>query len=263
MRIVVFVKYVPDAAGDRTFTNENVVDRATDGILSELDEYPLEEALTIAKDAGGDSEVIAVTVGPADAKDAVRKALQMGANRGVHVLDDALAGTDAFGTSRVLAAVVENINAESPVDLVLTGLASTDGAMSIVPVAVAERLGWPAATVASAVEVSGTTVKIRRDGDVASQFVEVTLPALVSVTDQINDPRYPSFKGIMGAKRKKIAELGLDDLGISPDEVGAAGATTVIDEIAARPPRSAGEIITDEGDGGAKLVEFLAGQKLV
>ncbi|WP_309132771.1 electron transfer flavoprotein subunit beta/FixA family protein [Brevibacterium sp.] len=263
MRIAVFVKYVPDAAGDRSFNEDNTVDRSVDGLLSELDEYAVEEALSIAEDAD-DAEVIAVTVGPDDAVDAVRKALQMGADSGVHVVDDSLAASDALGTSKVLAATVKKIEEEEgPVDLVVTGMASTDGSMSVVPVQVAELLGRPAATFASSVTVDSDTVRIRRDGDVASQTIEVTLPALVSVTDQINEPRYPSFKGIMAAKKKPLEEYELSDLGLSADVAGTAGATTEVIEVTARPPRSAGEIITDDGDGGTKLVEYLAGQKLV
>lgn len=263
MRIVTFVKYVPDAAGDRTFDEDTkTVDRETDGILSELDEYAVEEALAI-KEKVGDAEIIAVTVGPEDAEDAVRKALQMGADSGVHVYDDDLEGTCAVGTAKVLASAVKAVEEDGPVDLVLTGLASTDGGMSVVPVMVAELLGRPAATQASEVTVEGTTVRIRRDGDTASQFIEVSLPAVVSVTDQINEPRYPSFKGIMAAKKKPVEDYDLEDLEIDPSEVGFDGATTEVVAVAERPARTAGEIITDEGDGGTKLVEWLASKKLV
>ncbi|MCQ9368032.1 electron transfer flavoprotein subunit beta/FixA family protein [Brevibacterium sp. 50QC2O2] len=263
MRIVTFVKYVPDAAGDRTFESDNTVDRSVDGLLSELDEYAVEEALKIT---GGDksAEVIALTVGGDDAKDAVKKALQMGATKGVHVNDDALDASDAIGTARVLAAALKQVaEDEGPIDLVLTGFASTDAGMSVVPTLVAELSGLPALTQVSQVTVSGTTVNARRDGDTSSQFLEAALPALVSVTDQTNEPRYPSFKGILGAKRKKIAEYDLSDLGVAASEVGRAGATTQVVEVAERPARTAGEIITDEGDGGTKLVEWLAAKKLV
>ncbi|GAA4283491.1 electron transfer flavoprotein subunit beta/FixA family protein [Brevibacterium daeguense] len=263
MRIVTFVKYVPDAAGDRSFESDNTVDRSVDGLLSELDEYAVEAALQIADDAD-DAEVIALTVGPDDAVDAVRKSLQMGADMGVHVLDDALEATDALGTSKTLAAAVRKVEEEEgPVDLIITGLSSTDGQMSVVPVQVAELLGRPAATQASALEVTGSTAKIRRDGDTASEHIEVALPALVSVTDQINDPRYPSFKGIMAAKKKPLEEYDLEELGLDASEVGTAGAATEVVEVVAAPPRTAGEVVTDEGDGGTKLVEWLASKKLV
>ncbi|WP_349829173.1 electron transfer flavoprotein subunit beta/FixA family protein [Brevibacterium litoralis] len=263
MRIVTFVKYVPDAAGDRAFESDNTVDREADGLLSELDEYPVEEALKLA-DEDDDVEVIALTVGPDDAVDAVRKALQMGADSGVHICDDALEGSDVLSTAKVLAAGVKKVEEEEgPVDLVLTGFASTDGQMSVVPMMVAEILGLPAATQANTLEVADGKAKIRRDGDTASQFIEVSLPALVSVTDQINEPRYPSFKGIMAAKKKPLEEYELDEIGVSEDEVGSAGASTEVTGIEERPPRTAGEIITDEGDGGTKLVEWLASKKLV
>ncbi len=263
MRIVAFVKYVPDAAGDRSFEDDNTVDREVDGLLSELDEYAIEEALQISDKVGG-AEVIALTVGPEDAEDAVRKALQMGANKGVHVYDEDIEGSDALSTSKVLAAAVRKvIEDEGDVDLILTGLASTDGLMSVVPVQVAELLGLPAATQASEVEVNGDTVRVRRDGDAASQYIEVTLPALVSVTDQANEPRYPSFKGIMAAKKKPLEDYDLEDIDLDEAEVGPDGASTEVVEIAARPPREAGEIVTDEGEGGDQLVAWLASKKLV
>ncbi|GAA1188916.1 electron transfer flavoprotein subunit beta/FixA family protein [Brevibacterium paucivorans] len=264
MRIVTFVKYVPDAAGDRTFDDDNTVDRESDGILSELDEYAVEEALKI-KETVGDAEVIALTVGPEDAEDAVRKALQMGADAGVHVDDEDLEGTCAVGTAKVLAAAIKAYEEEEEeqVDLILTGLASTDGGMSVMPAMVAELLGRPAATQASEVTVEGSTVRVRRDGDTSSQFIEVNLPAVVSVTDQINEPRYPSFKGIMAAKKKPIDYYDLEDLELDEAEVGFDGATTQVVNVAERPPRTAGEIVTDEGEGGNQLVEWLASKKLV
>ena len=259
MKIVVCVKYVPDAQGDRRFADDGTVDRAgTDGILSELDEYAVEEALKIAE-ADGDSTVTALTVGPDNATDALRKALQMGATDAVHVTDDALHGTDAVGTSLVLAKALAKLGP----DLVLTGMASTDGGMSVVPAMVAERLGLPQVTFAGSLTVQGGTVRIERDGDTSTEVVESTLPALVSVTDQINDPRYPSFKGIMAAKKKPVETWSLADLGVPAEEVGLSAAWTAVDGVTARPPRQAGQVVTDAGDGGVRLVEFLAGAKLV
>jgi electron transfer flavoprotein beta subunit len=263
MRIVVCVKHVPDAQGDRRFAADGTVDRAgVDGLLSELDEYAVEEALTLAAERDG-STVTVVTVGPAAASDAVRKALQMGVDAGVHVVDDALHGSDAFATSLVLARAIGTLE----YDLVLTGMASTDAGMSVVPAMLAERLGLPQVTFAGSLTIDGdgpgATVRIERDGDVWSEVVQSTLPALVSVTDQINEPRYPSFKGIMAAKKKPVTTLSLADLGIPPDEVGAAAAWTSVAEVVQRPARQAGTVVTDEGDGGARLVEFLAGAKLV
>jgi electron transfer flavoprotein beta subunit len=260
MKIVVCVKYVPDAQGDRRFTEaDHTVDRAgTDGILSELDEYAVEEALKLAE-AHPDTTVTVLTVGPDGATDALRKALQMGADGAVHVLDDALHGTDALGTSTVLAAALRKLEC----DLVLTGMASTDGGMSVVPAMIAERLGLPQVTFAGSLTVEGETVRIERDSDTSTEVVEAALPAVVSVTDQINDPRYPSFKGIMAAKKKPVQTWTLADLGVDPSDVGLAAAWTGVDVVTARPPRQKGQVVTDDGEGGRKLVEFLAGAKLV
>jgi electron transfer flavoprotein beta subunit len=259
MKIVVCVKYVPDAQADPRFAADLTTDRAgVDGLLSELDEYAVEEALKISE-AAGDTTVTVLTVGPSQAADAVRKALQMGAHAGVHVLDDAIHGSDAPATSLVLAKALGKLE----YDLILTGMASTDGSMGVVPAMVAERLGVPQVTFAGSLEVSGGSVRIERDSDTSTEVIEASLPALVSVTDQINEPRYPSFKGIMAAKKKPVDTWGLADLGVSADEVGSSAAWTAVEEASARPPRQAGQVVTDEGDGGSKLVEFLVGAKLV
>lgn len=260
MKIVVLVKHVPDATADRTFSeSDNTTDRANvDGILSELDEYAVEEALTIAE--SGDDEVVVLTMGPERAADAVRKGLQMGASAGVHVVDDALHGSDALATSLVLAKAIEKVG---DVDLVLTGMASTDGSMSVVPAMLAERLGLPHVGFVGELTVKGRMVTGRRDGEAASETVEASLPAIVSVTDQINEPRYPSFKGIMAAKKKPFDTWSLTDLGVEASDVGLSAAWSVVEDVTRRPPRSSGEVVTDEGDGGVKLAEFLAAQKFV
>jgi electron transfer flavoprotein beta subunit len=260
MDIVVLVKHVPDATADRTFTDaDHTTDRAgVDGLLSELDEYAVEEALDLADTHGG--EVTALTMGPEQALDAVRKALQMGASAGVHVVDDALHGSDALATSLVLAKALEKIGSY---DLVLTGMASTDGGMSVVPAMLAERLGLPHLGFAAEVSVEGSTVRIRRDGDTAAETVEGSLPAVVAVTDQINEPRYPSFKGIMAAKKKPVQTWTLADLGVEPAQVGLSAAWTAVESVTPRPPRSAGEVVADEGDGGTRLAEFLTARKFV
>ena len=260
MNIVVCVKYVPDAQSDRSFEPDNTTDReAVDGLLSELDEYAVEAALSL-NEAGDGGEVTVLTMGPDDAADAIKKSLQMGADKGVHILDDAIAGSDAPATSLVLAEAIKKIG---PVDLVLTGIASTDGTMSVVPAMLAERLGLPQVTFASELSVEGGTARIRRDGDTASETIEASLPAVVSVTDQINEPRYPSFKGIMAAKKKPVDTWSLADLGVDAGQVGLTAASTRVLEIQARPPRSVGEIVTDEGEGGKALAEFLASRKFV
>ncbi len=264
MRIVVCVKHVPDATGNRSFDPaDNTVDRGgVDGLLSELDEYPIEEALKLA---GDDGEVVVLTVGPDLALDAARKALQMGAHAAVHVVDDAIHGSDAPATSLVLARAVERIAADGgPVDVVFCGMSSTDGAMGVVPAMLAERLGLPAVTYASHLTSADGTVTVRRDGDLATETVEASLPVLVSVTDHINEPRYPSFKGIMAAKKKPVQTWSLADLGLGPDQVGLSAAWTQVLGFEARPPRAKGTVVRDEdGNGGRELAGFLAGQKFV
>lgn len=253
LRIVVCVKYVPDATGDRHFADDLTVDRDdVDGLLSELDEYAVEQALQIAEEAD-DAEITVLTVGPEDAKDALRKALSMGADKAIHVEDDDLHGTDVMGTSLVLAKAIE----KAGYDLVITGMASTDGTMAVLPAILAERLGVPQVTLLSEVKVEDGTVTGRRDGDSASEQLEASLPALVSVTDQSGEARYPSFKGIMAAKKKPVESWDLEELEIEADEVGLEGSWTAVDSAAQRPARTAGTIVKDEGEGGKQLAAFL------
>ncbi|MFD5128881.1 electron transfer flavoprotein subunit beta/FixA family protein [Streptomyces olindensis] len=260
LKVLVSVKYVPDATGDRHFADDLTVDREeVDGLLSELDEYAVEQALQIAENSDDDVEVTVLTVGPEDAKDALRKALSMGADRAVHVEDDDLHGTDAMGTSLVLAKAIEKVG----YDLVVCGMASTDGTMGVLPAMLAERLGVPQVTLVSTVSVEDGTVRGRRDGDAATEILEATLPAVVSVTDQSGEARYPSFKGIMAAKKKPVDSLDLDDLALEGGELGLAGAYTVVESATQRPARTAGTIVTDEGVGGKQLAEFLASQKFI
>ncbi|MFQ4147142.1 electron transfer flavoprotein subunit beta/FixA family protein [Arthrobacter sp. LAPM80] len=263
LNIVVLVKYVPDAQFDRHLTGDaHTLDR-NESILSELDEYALEAALALTDARGGakaGNTVTALTLGPASAAAAVKKSLQIGATQGLHVTDDALAGSDASATSLALAAAIKTLG---PVDLVITGMASTDGETSIVPAQLAARLGLAQVTFASALEVDGNTVMARRDGDDFSEEIQATLPALVSVTDQANDPRYPNFKGIIAAKKKKVTTVSLADLGLAPSDVGHAGSLTQVTAAAERPARTAGTIITDSGDAGIQLVDFLAAAKLI
>jgi len=250
---------VPDATGERGFADDLTVDReGVDGLLSELDEYAVEQALRIADGVDG-AEVTVVTVGPEDARDALRKALSMGADKAVHVEDDDLHGSDVMGTSLVLARAVE----KAGFDLVVAGMASTDGGGGVVPALLAERLGVAQVTLLSEVSVEGGVVRGRRDGDVASELLEASLPAVVSVTDQSGEARYPSFKGIMAAKKKPVESWDLEDLGVEAGEVGLEGAWTRVVSVAERPARTAGTVVTDEGEGGKRLAEFLAGQKFI
>jgi len=259
VRIVVCVKHVPDATADRGFDSDGGTDRASvDSVLSELDEYAVEQALRIAE-TDTTAEITFLTVGPAGAREALRKSLAMGGSRAVHVEDDRLRGTDAVGTSLVLAAAVEHIG----FDLVLCGMAATDGMMGVVPAMLAERLGVPAVTHLSDMRVAAGTVSGVRDGDHASERLQAALPAVVSVTDRSGEPRYPSFKGIVAAKKKPVAALGLDDLGLASDQVGRDAAGSTVLSATRRPARTQGEIITDSGAGGVQLAEFLAARKLI
>ncbi|RYP86497.1 electron transfer flavoprotein beta subunit/FixA family protein [Nocardioides guangzhouensis] len=263
MNIVVCVKHVPDATADRRFESDNTVDRVgVDGLLSELDEYAVEQALQVKeKREGEEVEVTALTIGPEQAADAVRKALQMGADKGVHVLDDAIAGSDAVATSLVLAEALKKIGTP---DLIVCGMASTDGGMSVVPAMLAERLGLPQVTLASVVETQGDQIRVKRDGDTATEVIGATMPVVLSVTDQTGEARYPSFKGIMAAKKKPLETWSLADLGVEAEKVGLSVAWTQVEETTARPPRTAGEVVTDEdGSGAAALAEFLAAKKFI
>lgn len=275
LNIVVLVKHVPDAQFDRHLSGPGHTLDRSESILSELDEYALEAALQLAEARGGQAAgnmVTALTMGPDAAVNAVKKALQIGAYQGAHVNDPALAGSDAAATSAVLAAAVQRLGGPEGTpglpDLVITGMASTDGETSLVPAQLAERLQLAQITFASELEVvqdddGAAVVRARRDGDSYSETLEAPLPALVSVTDQANDPRYPNFKGIMAAKKKTVTVLTLQDLGIEPARVGLDGAWTTVAASAPRPPRSAGTIITDDGTAGVALVDYLAAQKLI
>jgi electron transfer flavoprotein beta subunit len=266
MNIVVCVKYVPDATADRKFEDDFTVDRVgVDGLLSELDEYAVEQALQFREKREGEQiTVTALTVGPEKAVDAVRKSLQMGADSGVHVVDDAIAGSDYLGTSLVLAKAIEKIKADTGADLVICGMASTDAAGSVVPAMLAERLGMPQVTLASVVESQGDQVRIKRDNEGSTEVIGARLPIVLSVTDQSGEARYPSFKGIMAAKKKPLETWSLADLGVDAGQGGLSVAWTQVEDTTQRPPRTAGEIVTDEdGSGAGALVEFLASKKFI
>ncbi|MEO8329289.1 MAG: electron transfer flavoprotein subunit beta/FixA family protein [Candidatus Nanopelagicales bacterium] len=263
MNIVVCVKQVPDSWAEKKLNpSDNTLDReATDAVVNELDEFAIEEALQLQEKLGGaeSCKVTVLTMGPEKAIESVRKGLQMGADEGVHVSDDALHGTDAIGTSLVLAKAIERIGPE----LVIMGSESTDARMSVVPAMVAERLGRPQLTFANKVEIDADSIVIHRQTDYGYDRVEAKLPALVSVVEKINEPRYPSFKGIMAAKKKPVETLSLADLEVKAEDVGLGGSWSGVQTFAARPPRQAGTIVTDDGGGGVKLAEYLAGQKFI
>ncbi|MFC0531467.1 electron transfer flavoprotein subunit beta/FixA family protein [Phytohabitans kaempferiae] len=259
MKIVVLVKQVPDSGAERTLRgDDNTVDRGSaDNVINEMDEYAIEEALRIRERAGG--EVVVLTVGPERAGESIRKALSMGPDSAVHVTDEAVRGSCAVGTSKVLAAAISQINP----DLIVCGAESTDARGQLIPHMIAERLGIAALTGARKLTVDGPALTIERQTEDGYEVVSAAMPAVVSVWDTINEPRYPSFKGIMAAKKKPVATRSLADLGVPAAEVGFDGATSVVVEHGKRPPRQAGNKITDSGDGGVKLVEFLASEKLV
>jgi electron transfer flavoprotein beta subunit len=264
VNIVVCVKHVPDAASDRRFEPDNTVDRVNvDGLLSELDEYAIEQALQI-KEKRQEGEVAALTIGPPAAETAVRKALQMGADKAFLVCDDAIAGSDAVATSLVLAEAIKKAGGGAVPDLVICGLASTDAGMGIIPAMLAERLGVPQVTLASRVETEGSHVRIRRDGDTATQVISGTMPLVLSVTDQTGEARYPSFKNIMAAKKKPLETWSLADLNLDAGQVGLSASWTAVEQTVARPARTSGEIVNDEdGSGAPALAGFLASKKFI
>jgi electron transfer flavoprotein beta subunit len=261
MFIVVCVKQVPDTWSEKKLdASDSTLDRAaTDPVMNEMDEYAVEEALKLQEAHGG--EVTILCMGPDAATETVRKALSMGADKAVHVIDDALHGSDAIATSLALAKAIEKAG---PIDLVLLGSESSDARMSVVPAMLAERLGLPQLTFAKEVTADGAgSVSIKRLTDDGYQVVESSTPAVVSVVEKINEPRYPSFKGIMAAKKKPVETFTLADLGVDAGQVGLSGAWSQVTSFEAAPPRSAGTIVKDEGDGADKLVEFLASKKFV
>ncbi len=258
------MKFVPDIQSDRQLGPDGrIVRDGGDGTLNELDENAVEAALTLAEEHDG--QVVVLTVGPDDAVDAVRKGLQMGADEAVHVLDDDIAGSDAVGTATVLAAAVRHLSADAPVDVVLTGMAGLDGLTSLLPTALAELLDVAALPLASSlvVDPDARTATVTRRLDHATETLTADLPVLVSVTDGINEPRYPNFKGIMAARKKPVTTLTLADLGVDPAGVGTVGARTEVLESAPRPPREDRVLVTDTGDAGTRLAAWLVERKLV
>jgi electron transfer flavoprotein beta subunit len=259
LRIVALVKHTPDLASDRRYAEDLTVDRAAlDNHLSELDEYTAEQAITLAQ-AAPEAEITYLTVGPAGAEATLRKALSMGGDRGIHVLDPALHGSDAWSTARVLAASIAKLE----YDLVICGMSSTDAAMGVVPAMIAEALELPQLTYANELTFDGTAVQALRDTDTGSQTLVSALPVLVSVTDRTGEARYPSFKGIIAAKKKPVETWSLADLGLEPNSVGLAGARTLVLTAGRRPGRQAGEQVTDDGTGALTLADFLAQGKFI
>ena len=259
MNIVVLVKQVPDTWAERRLdAGDKTLDRASvDVVMNEIDEYAVEEALRL-KEAGG-GEVTILTMGPERAIETIRKALSMGADKAVHLVDDALKGSDALQTSYAIAKVLDTLE----YDLLLCGSEATDSRMSVMAALLSERTGKPQLSGARKVTADGATITIERQTDNGYDSVEASLPAIVSVVEKINEPRYPSFKGIMAAKSKPLTTLTIADAGIDPGQVGLAAASSQVVDFSNKPPRQAGQIVKDEGDGGTKVADYLASQKLV
>jgi electron transfer flavoprotein beta subunit len=258
MRIVVTVKFVPDLQSTRSFTDGTVTRTADDGTMNELDENAVEAALLLRESLPeGECEVFALTVGGPDAVAAVRKALQLGVDHAVHVADDSIAGSDVFGTAKVLAAAIEKIGEDVPVDLVLTGMAALDGLTSMLPTALADELDIAQLTLASSLEIADGVATIVRHFPDAHETVTAPLPALVSVTDEANKPRYPNFKLIMAARAKPVATWSLSDIGVDSVSVGAMASRTTVIDASPRPLRENRVVVTDKGDGGTQLATFL------
>jgi electron transfer flavoprotein beta subunit len=259
VNVVVCIKQVPDSwAEKQLLPGDLTLDRASvDAVLNDLDEYAVEAALQLVEQHGG--EVTVLTMGPERAGEAIRKALSMGADAGVHVVDDALHGSDALATSEVLAKALGTLDW----DVVLLGCESTDARMSVVPAMLAERLAAPQLTYAAAITVNGTTVTAERQTETGIEVLQAQTPVVVSVVEKANEPRYPSFKNIMAAKKKPVTTLTLADLGVEPGTVGLEAAWSRVSDATRRPPKAAGVVVTDQGDGGRQLVEFLAAQQLV
>ncbi|KOX12689.1 electron transfer flavoprotein subunit beta [Saccharothrix sp. NRRL B-16348] len=260
MNIVVLVKQVPDTWSERKLADaDHTLDReSADAVLDEINERAVEEALLLQEAHGG--EVTVVAMGPDRATDAIRKALSMGADKAVHVSDEALHGSDALTTAKVLAKAIGTIEG---FDLVIAGNEATDGRAGAVPAMLAELLGVPQVTQVRKLTVEGGTVKAERETDEGVAHLEASLPAVVSVNEKINEPRYPSFKGIMAAKKKPVSTLTVADLGLDAGEVGLGAAWSQVLESAPKPPRGAGQRVEDSGDGGAKIAAYLVDQKLI
>jgi electron transfer flavoprotein beta subunit len=261
MNIVVLVKQVPDTYSERKLRDaDHTLDRdSADAVLDEINERAVEEALLIKEAQGGN--VTVVCVGPDRATEAIRKALSMGADSAVHVNDEALHGADVLQTAKVLAKAIGTVDG---VDLVIAGNEATDGTSGTVPAIIAELLGLPQLTHARKVTVDGGSVTVERETpDEGLTHLQASLPAVISVSEKINEPRYPSFKGIMAAKKKPVNTLTVADLGIDAGEVGLANAWSSVVDAAPKPPRTAGEKVEDDGSGGNKIAEYLIAQKLI
>jgi electron transfer flavoprotein beta subunit len=254
VQVVVLVKSIPDASGEIKLDGDFRVKREGEGVLDPGDEFAVEAALKVAEAAEG--ELTAVSMGPANAGAAIRRALAMGAHKGIHVSDEALRGADSLATARVLAAAVR----PGEHDLIIAGVESTDGYTGTVPMAVAEFLGIPAVTFARSVEVADGSARVERQTETGYDVVECPLPLLVTVTASASEPRFPTLKGIMSAKSKPMDELSLADLGLTAEQVAPVQRVTAVD---AAPQKSAGEVIPADGEAAARIADLLAQAKVI
>jgi len=259
MNVAVCVKQIPDPAtpGKLDPATHTLV-REGKLILDDSDAYGVEMALQLVDKAGG-GEVTLISMAPNKEVSGLRTALAMGAHKAVLVSDETLKGSDALSTAKVLAAAIKRVNP----DLILAATESTDGYTGTTPVQIAEILGLPSVTFAKHVEVSDSTVKVDRQTEAGYDEVECPLPAVVTVTAGVVEPRYPSFKGIMAAKGKPVDELTVADLGLTGSDVGQAGARQQIIDVAAAEARQAGEIVQDEGDAHERIIAFLEQLKVI
>jgi electron transfer flavoprotein beta subunit len=259
MKIAVCVKEVPDAAvHKRIDPGTKRLDRSGEGALNQFDSQAVEEALKL-KESGGEGEVVLVSLGPADALDSLRKALAMGADRAVLITDDAAAGSDLVATSRALAAALEKEGA----DLVLFGQQSSDSDGAVLWAAVADRLRRPVISQVAELTVADGKVRGKRQTEFGYDVIEAPLPAVIAVSDAINEPRYPSLKGIMGAKKKPQDQLSAADLGLEAGALGEAGSGTTVLALGDPPPRGDARKIEDDGNAAQQIADFLAEKKLL
>jgi electron transfer flavoprotein beta subunit len=259
MHVVVCVKQIPDPAVPGALDQvTHTLDRSGKLVMDDSDSYGVEMALQLAGDVDG-SEVTLVSMAPGGETSGLRTALAMGAARAILVSDDALSGSDALSTAKALAAAIRRAEP----DLVIAATESTDGYTGTLPVQLAELLGMPSVTFAKGVSTDGTTLEVERQTEAGYDEVTCPLPALVTVTAGVVEPRYPSFKGIMAAKSKPIDVLSLADLGIDPSDVGVRGAREEVVDVADAEARAGGEIVMDEGDGAARIVAFLEQLKVI
>ena len=259
MNIAVCVKQIPDPAEPAKLEADNTIDRSGKLILDESDSYGVEMALQLVDKAEGGGEVTLVSMAPHNEMGGLRTALAMGAAKAILVSDDALSGSGALDTAKVLAAAIKRAEPQ----LVLTATESTDGYTGTVPEQIAALLDWPSVTFAKHIEVSDGTVKVRRQTEAGYDEVECPLPAVVSVTAGVVEPRYPSFKGIMAAKSKPVDQVTVADLGLDAGQVGWAGARQEIVEVVPAEERQAGEKIEDDGEAHLRIIQFLEQLKVI